>query len=118
MRFKLNVCPFCGGEAKMAKYKGSWVVECSTCGAAIRLPINRNDDPDTLNTRDEVMEAWNLRDVESKPERTCRVLPDEAANQAMREPAPMFDACGVLVPTVGTLCYCPSGETKVTHETL
>lgn len=72
MRFKLQACPFCGGEAKMSKYKSMWVVECSTCGANIQCSINLNDDPDTLNTRDEVMEAWNLRDVESKPERTCR----------------------------------------------
>lgn len=71
---ELKACPFCGGEAKMSKYKSLYMVECSTCGANIGRSINLNDDPDTLNTRDEVMEAWNLRDVESKPERTCRNL--------------------------------------------
>lgn len=69
---ELRACPFCGGEAKMSKYKSFYMVECSTCGATIGHSINLNDDPDTLNTRDEVMEAWNLRDVEPKPERTCR----------------------------------------------
>lgn len=64
MRFKLDACPFCGGEAKMNRYKSAWTVECRTCGATIWRSICLDDDPDSLDTQDEVIEAWNRRDGE------------------------------------------------------
>lgn len=104
---ELKACPFCGGEAKMTIYKSLYMVECTTCGATIGRSINLNDDPDTLNTRDEVMEAWNLRDVESKPERTCRpVIEDETK---------VCSNCGYDIDGYGWR-YCPNCGARIVEQ--
>lgn len=104
---ELKACPFCGGEAKMRKYKSFYIVECSTCEATIGRSINLNDDPDTLNTRDEVMEAWNVRDVESKPEWMCRpVIEDETE---------VCSNCGYDIDGYGWR-YCPNCGARIVKQ--
>lgn len=51
--------------------------------------------------------------IEPEPERTCHMLSDKAASNAMCGPALRCDACGAAVPAAGAPRYCPHCGAKV-----
>lgn len=58
-------------------------------------------------TQDEVMEAWNLRDVESRPERTCHpVIEDETK---------VCSNCGYDIDGYGWR-YCPNCGARIVEQ--
>lgn len=53
----LRSCPFCGGEAEFVTDIGAALITCNNC----------NCGTDWLYTKEEAIEAWNTRHVDSLP---------------------------------------------------
>lgn len=54
--------------------------------------------------------------VEPAPERTCRMMHNDAASAAMCGPAAKCSECGACVPEVDTIKFCPNCGAKVTDD--
>lgn len=59
MREELKPCPFCGCEAKIIQFLGSYTIHCSKCGGMT--------DPYRSRTREKAIEAWNRRTKDERP---------------------------------------------------
>lgn len=106
MSEKLKPCPFCGGEPYMVDAeidgRAHYIVKCGACYCTTGV---------MEMSRSKAAEAWNRR-----AERTCHMLPDKMASNAMCGPALRCDACGAAVPAAGTTRYCPNCGARVVER--
>ena len=57
---KLKKCPFCGGEAKLFKQRGTNYIICNTGDIEI-CPVSPNTRHWTASNLKNVIKAWNTR---------------------------------------------------------